>query len=238
MPKTAKTAVIAGVGPALGASLCRAFSRQGYTVTGLCRHSEPLPPTFAALNNDLDKFVPLSADLTDKDQVEAAFTFIEREQPPLRVAIYNVAQFHMNPFDAVDPDIFEAVWRASAYGAMVFAKTALPLMMAVGGGTLIFTGATASVRGGKHFSAFASAKFALRGLAQSLAREYGPRGVHVAHVIVDGMIGRSAASSVFRKDEDRAISPDELADIYTDLARQKPSAWTQELDVRPATETY
>jgi NAD(P)-dependent dehydrogenase (short-subunit alcohol dehydrogenase family) len=238
MKNTSRSAVIAGVGPGLGSALCRAFSKEGYIVAGLRRHSGPFSPPVKALGNTLDSVVPLSVDLTDEGQVEAAFTQIKRQMPPLRLAVYNVAKFHGGAFAQTDAAAFEACWRAGAYGAVLFAKAALPLMLEAGGGCLMFTGATASIRGGNGFSAFASAKFALRGLAQSLAREYGPKGIHVAHVIVDGRIDKPVARAVDRTQEGPAIAPDELAALYLDLSRQKKNAWTQELDVRPAMERW
>lgn len=238
MPSSPKSAVIAGVGPALGSSLCHAVAKDGYMVAGLSRHCEPLSPPVEALNNALDRFVPLSADVTNKDQVKAAFAFIERELPPLRLAVYNVAKFHSGPFAKTDEHALEACWRAGAYGALVFAQAALPLMLKAGGGCMIFTGATASIRGGNGFAAFASAKFALRGLVQSLAREYGPQGIHVVHTLIDGKIARSASSVMAQKSDDNSINPDDLASLYIDLTHQPRSAWTQELDVRPAAEKY
>ncbi|MDQ7018451.1 MAG: SDR family NAD(P)-dependent oxidoreductase [Robiginitomaculum sp.] len=238
MSSSPKTAVIAGVGPALGSSLCHAFANDGYKVAGLSRHSEPISSPVQALNHDLDRFVSLSADLTSQDQVEAAFAQIERELPPLRIAVYNVAKFHAAPFAQIRAEDFEACWRAGAYGALLFAKAALPLILAAGGGSMIFTGATASVRGGNGFAAFAAAKFAMRGLVQSLAREYGPQGVHVVHTLIDGKIARSASSVKAKLGEEDAIDPDDLARLYVNLAHQPPSSWTQELDVRPASEKY
>jgi NAD(P)-dependent dehydrogenase (short-subunit alcohol dehydrogenase family) len=237
MPTHHHSAVIAGLGPALGASLSRTFADQGYTIAGLRRHSASFPPV-ETLKSKRDGVVPLSVDVTDEAQVEAAFAHIARELPPLRLAIYNVAQFYMAPLAKTSPETFESVWRTGVYGAHLFARACLPLMLKNGGGTLIFTGATASLRGGANFSAFAAAKFGLRGLSQSLAREYGPQGIHVAHVVVDGMIGRSAASAKFRHSEGKAINPDDLARLYLDLTNQNPSAWTQELDARPASEKY
>jgi NAD(P)-dependent dehydrogenase (short-subunit alcohol dehydrogenase family) len=133
---------------------------------------------------------------------------------------------------------FERAWRVACFGAMTVAKLVLPAMAARGDGAIIFSGATASLRGGANFSAFASAKFALRGLAQSLARECGPRGIHVAHVVIDGLIEEAQTQERFGRSQAMRIDPDRIAQIYLEIVRQHPSAWTHELDLRPHGEGF
>jgi NADP-dependent 3-hydroxy acid dehydrogenase YdfG len=134
----------------------------------------------------------------------------------------------MGPFEDVTPEAFEGVWRTTCLGAMTATKACLPRMGARGRGSAVFTGATASLRGGANFAAFASAKFALRGLVQSLSRTYWPKGVHVAHTILDGVIGEGPDQ----------LRPDDIASAYAGLIAQPRSAWTQELDLRPNAERF
>jgi len=143
----------------------------------------------------------------------------------------------------VTPEQFESTWRGSAYAGFLFVRATLPLLLDSGGGSLLLTGATASVRGGGPFIAFAAAKAALRSIAQSTAREYGPQGIHVAHVVVDGGIDgerlRSTAPDwVARAGENGLLSPDAIADTYWHLHQQPRSAWTHELDLRPFKERF
>jgi NAD(P)-dependent dehydrogenase (short-subunit alcohol dehydrogenase family) len=143
----------------------------------------------------------------------------------------------------ISPEQFESTWRGSAYAGFLFVRATLPLLLESGGGSLLLTGATASVRGGGPFIAFASAKAALRSVAQSAAREYGPRGIHVAHVVIDGGIDgerlRTAAPDhVARAGEDDLLHPDSIAETYWHLHQQPRSAWTHELDLRPFKERF
>jgi NAD(P)-dependent dehydrogenase (short-subunit alcohol dehydrogenase family) len=181
----------------------------------------------AALARSMPGFRAIAADATEPDAVRRAIGGIE-DDGPLDVVVYNAAALATGPFEDLTAETFEQVWRASCFGAMVVAQAALGPMVRRGRGTLLFTGATASLRGGAQFAAFASAKFALRGLVQSLSRAYWPRGVHVAHVVIDGLIGDGIGK----------MRPDEIAQSYVALVRQPRSAWTQELDLRPQWETF
>jgi NAD(P)-dependent dehydrogenase (short-subunit alcohol dehydrogenase family) len=147
--------------------------------------------------------------------------------------IYNAHKFLVKPFADTCVADFETVWRTDVLGAVATAKSLLPSMLENGGGTMILSGATASRRGSIGFSAFASAKFALRGLAQSLAREYGPLGIHVAHVIIDGIIRGGHAQQLYNIPDETCIDPSALAAAYLSLIAQPRSAWSQEIDIRP-----
>lgn len=163
--------------------------------------------------------------------------FLDHHGAP-SVLIYNAHKFLIERFEDISVASFEQVWRTDTSGGFITSKKFLPAMLENGGGKVIFSGATASVRGSARFSAFASAKFALRGLAQSLAREFGPRGIHVAHVIIDGLIDGGHAQSLFDVSKDQCISPEALANAYLNLINQPKSAWTHELDLRPYNGTF
>ena len=161
----------------------------------------------------------------------------------MSIAVHNAGGNRRSPFLQVDPADFEEHWRAHTFGGFLLARAALPLMLARRHGTLIFTGATASLRGKENFSPFASAKAGLRMLAQSLAREFGPQGIHVAHVVVDGVIDGFRARAAFKDADQRfgkqgMLDPDHIADIYRMLHQQHRSVWTHELDVRPWSERF
>ena len=162
---------------------------------------------------------------------------------PLRSAIFNAGNAVRGTPLELTPAEFESTWRGSTYAGFLFARAALPPLLAAGAGSLLFTGATASLRGRGPFVAFAAAKAGLRSVAQSLAREYGPRGVHVAHVIIDGGIDgeqlrRNAPEFAADTSEDRLLSPAAIAESYWQLHTQHRSAWTHELDLRPYRESF
>jgi NAD(P)-dependent dehydrogenase (short-subunit alcohol dehydrogenase family) len=166
-----------------------------------------------------------------------------RQQGRLRAALFNAGNMIRGNALEVTPEQFESTWRGSAYAGFLFVRSSLPLLLESGGGSLLLTGATASVRGGGPFIAFASAKAALRSVAQSAAREYGPQGIHVAHVIIDGGIDgerlrTGAADRVAAAGEDGLLHPDAVADTYWHLHQQPRSAWTHELDLRPFKERF
>ncbi|MBO6918974.1 MAG: SDR family oxidoreductase [Rhizobiaceae bacterium] len=165
--------------------------------------------------------------------VEAA---IEKYGLP-KIVIHNTAQLTIKPFLDMDEDEFEHIWRNMVLSAHNLARASMIPMIRGGGGSFIVSGATASLRGTK-FSAFASAKFALRGLTQSLAREFQSKGVHVAHVILDGIIDTENSRALHGMDPERMMSPDDIAQCYLDLAHQPKSTWTHELDLRPASESF
>src|SRR5262249_18109312 len=154
------------------------------------------------------------------------------------VLIHNAQTLMIKPFTDISADDFEQVWRTCCLGAMVSARAVIPHMVAREAGTVVFTGATAGLRGGAKFSAFASAKFALRGLAQALAREFGPKGVHVAHVVIDGLIDAPRTDERFGPASGGRMDAKSVAQAYLALATQPSSAWTQEMDLRPFAEKF
>jgi NAD(P)-dependent dehydrogenase (short-subunit alcohol dehydrogenase family) len=238
------SALILGVGSArgLGASAARAFASAGYRVVIAGRDPEKLDETarsIAALGATPQVEI---GDVTSRQDV-ARFVARAEAIAPLSLAVHNAGGNRPSPFLQIDPKVFEEHWRAHALGAFLLAQAALPGMLERQAGTLIFTGATASLRGRANFASFAAAKAALRMIAQSLAREFGPKGIHVAHVIVDGVIdGDRARGFIADADErfgpDGMLNPDRIAEAYLMLHRQQRSAWTQELDLRPWSESF
>ncbi|MEM7377998.1 MAG: SDR family NAD(P)-dependent oxidoreductase [Pseudomonadota bacterium] len=223
---SAPLALVAGAGPGLGQALVAHFAAHGYTAVGLNR----------SVPDGADD--TLAVDLTDSaDTAQLVAALTETHGAPALV-VHNPAKLVIADFEQTSPADFESTWRAMVLSAVHLAHAVLPPMVAAGSGTLIVSGATASLRGGARFAAFASAKAGLRGLSQSLAREYGPAGVHVAHVILDGIIDTPASRALHSLDPDRMMRPVDIADSYLALAAQPPSTWTHELDLRPRGETF
>jgi NAD(P)-dependent dehydrogenase (short-subunit alcohol dehydrogenase family) len=228
---TPKVAAVVGVGPRLGAALARRFAREGYAVGLFARSESNLRPVQQELEKAGGRAGVYVADATDAVSLGSAFARLRTELGAPEVCIYNAGTYPVAGFLELTPEQFESAWRIGCLGGFHTAREAVPAMLERGRGTLLFTGATASLRGGARFAAFAVGKFGLRALAQSLARELGPRGLHVAHVIIDGMIDTGSGSAT-------RLSPDAIAETYWQLHRQEPSAWTQEMDLRPAAEKF
>jgi NAD(P)-dependent dehydrogenase (short-subunit alcohol dehydrogenase family) len=221
-----ETAVIVGVGPGLGSALANAFASEGYTVLAAARKATQLNELRSVAHA-----IPVDCDATQPAQVEALF---ERATGigPLRVAIFNAGAYERGTVVDTDPAQFERCWRVGAFGGFLVGRAAARHMLPAEQGTILFTGATASLRGGAGFVNLASPKFALRAIAQSMARELGPKGIHVAHVIIDGQI-RGAEGRA-----DAYLDPRNIAAAYVGLHRQHRNAWTQELDLRPWSEKF
>ncbi len=225
-----KVAVIAGVGAGLGIALCQKLLAEGYRVAGLSRSANPE----TALG---EKYLAIACDLADAASVDRAISTVEQQMGKVSVYIHNAAYLVHRPFLETTETEFTDIWKVSCLGAMHGAQRVLPNMLAEKSGTILVSGATASIRAGAEFAAFASAKFALRGLTQSLAREYGPQGIHIAHIILDGLVWGPQAEQ-FGKAPDICIKSSAIADSYLHLINQHRTAWTQELDLRPDIESY
>lgn len=236
--ETPKVALITGVGPGLGDAICRRLARAGFAVVGLARSAAFGATLTDAIAADGGTYRHIAADVTDPAAVAAAGADIAGREGPVSVLVHNAAALLIKPFAETTPEAFERIWRVSCFGAMVAARAVLPGMEAADAGAIVVTGATAGVRGGADFAAFASAKFALRGLTQTLARAYGPKGIHVAHVIIDGLILGPQTTQRFNPDPARCIDPAAIADTYLHLIEQPPSCWTYELDLRPHSERF
>lgn len=234
-----KVAAVVGAGPGLGAALARRFAREGYTVGLFARGEASLRAVQQEVQEAGGRAAPYAVDATDAGAVRDAFARLRAEHGAPEVCIYNAGLFRMAGFLETSPEDFDTSWRINCLGGVLCAREVLPGMLERGRGTLLFTGATASLRGGPRSSSFAAGKFGLRAVAQSLAREFGPRGIHVAHVVIDGVIDTARVRALMGAPGDaQRLSPDALAETYWQLHQQPPSAWTQELDVRPAQEKF
>ncbi len=238
MAEQKEVAVVAGVGPGLGAALCRTLARAGYAVVGLARSTEFMHGLARELEETGASFAVVQCDIANPSSVDSAFARIDREVGAVSVYVHNASRLLMRPFLEMTAAEFEGTWRVTSLGAFLCAQKVVPGMLERRRGTLVFTGATAALRGGARFGAFASAKFAVRGLAQSLAREFGPHGIHVAHVVIDGIIWSDRARAHSGADESNCLKPDAIAETYLQLIRQERSAWTHELDLRPDLEKF
>jgi NAD(P)-dependent dehydrogenase (short-subunit alcohol dehydrogenase family) len=228
-------ALISGVAEGLGASLARTLGEAGYDVVGVARSDRVKVQLSALIARTGSSYTHICCDITDGARVATQLApFADR----VAVMVHNAHLLLIKPFEETTGEDFERAWRVACLGAATMARVILPHMAAHGRGTVIFTGATASVRGGAQFSAFAAAKFALRGLAQALAREYGPKGVHVVHLVLDGLVWEPQTERRFQVPRSACIEPDAAAAAYLGLVDQHPSAWTHELDLRPFAERF
>lgn len=231
----APVCAIVGAGPGNGAAFARRFAAAGYRVALLARNLERLSGLAATIPDSR----AFACDVTDGASLQAAFAAIARELGPVDVLVYNAGKMVWGDPLALSEADFEAAWRTNAHGAFLTARAVLPAMLAAGHGTILFIGATASRRGRPGTTAFAAAKAAQRSLAESLARAYGPQGIHVSLLIIDGVVNEPVNRPAFpgRPDEFFA-QPDDIAETAVFLARQPRSAWTFELDVRPFGEQW
>lgn len=229
---------VIGVGPGLGAALARRFAEQ-YAVALVARGEDKLTALAKDIESAGGKALPVSADVAKAADIAAAFDKIRRQLGDVDALLYNAA---MRPFGKLmdtKPSTFENTWRVNAFGAFLAAQEVVPAMLKRGGGTIIFTGATAGVKPFATSAAFAPAKFAMRGLAQVIARDLQPHGIHVAYVNVDGAIDMPFIRERFPQlSADDMLKPSAIADTYWHLAHQDRSAWSHEVDVRPFKEKW
>lgn len=227
-----ETALVVGVGPGLGAALARRFAESGLTVAVAARDAERL----TALADEISGRA-YGCDATKEDEVEALFKQVTEDIGAPTLVVYNAGAYLPKAVLETEIAEFERCWRIGCLGGFLVGRAAARTMLAQeltqgpakGGGTILFTGATASLRGSAGFVNLAVGKFGLRAVAQSMARELGPRGIHVAHIVIDGQIGSGANGT---------LNPEAIAETYWQLHRQPPSAWTHEIDLRPATEKF
>jgi len=236
-------AVIAGAGEGLGLGIARQFAKAGLTVVLAARNEQRLGRMADEIARAGGRALALPADIRDEAAVAGLFRTVEAEVGATEVVVYNAGAQYRNALLETPADLFEKVWRLSCYGGFLIGQAAARVMLPRSRGTILFTGATASVRGGAGFAAFAAAKFGLRALAQSMARELGPQGLHVAHVVIDGLIDTAAIRARFpeavaRLPPDGLLSPEEIGQAYLALHLQHRSAWTFELDLRPSAEPF
>lgn len=236
-------ALVVGAGDGLGSAVARRFARGGYVAALARRGGEKLEAACKAIEASGGKAHGFGVDARSEDQVVELFERIERELGPIEVAVHNIGANVNFSILEMDARKYTKVWEMACFSGFLVGREAARRMVPRGRGTILFTGATASVRGSAGFSAFAGAKHALRALAQSMARELGPRGIHVGHIVVDGPIDmpwirQNFPEMVASRPADGLLAPDDIAQSYWTLHSQPRSAWTHELDLRPWVEKF
>jgi len=240
-------ALIVGAGDATGGAIARRFAREGYTACVTRREADKLTPLVAQIESEGGRAVPFGSDARQEEAVVALVEQIESTLGPIEVMVFNIgANVPCSILDETARKYFK-IWEMACFSGFLNGREVARRMVARAGAerrqTIVFTGATASVRGSAGFAAFAGAKHGLRALAQSMARELGPRGIHVAHSIIDGAIDTAFIRDNFPdryalKDQDGILNPDHIADAYWMLHQQPRDAWTFELDLRPYMEKF
>src|SRR5262245_37198745 len=226
-----KTAVVVGAGSGLSAAIVRALSKDGYRCTVAARNTDKL----AALCTETGA-TSIRCDVGKRSDVDALFKALDASGPP-GVVIYNPSARVRGPLVELDPDKVAEALAITALGGFLVGQAAAKRMLPAKEGTILFTGASASVKGYAQSASFAMGKFALRGLVQSMARELQPQGIHVAHVVIDGGI-RSATRAVPADNPDSLLAPEGIAESYMHLIRQPRNAWSWEIEVRPWDERF
>jgi NAD(P)-dependent dehydrogenase (short-subunit alcohol dehydrogenase family) len=242
-----KVAMLVGAGDAIGAAVARRFAKGGYTVC-ICRRdgakSQGLVDELTSAGHRIHAF---SVDARQESEVQALFTNVEKEIGPIEVCLFNAGSNVNKPLIETTEKLFFKAWELACYAGFLVGREAARVMTARGRGTILFTGATASLRGGKGFAAFASAKFGRRAVAQAMARELGPKNIHVVHLIIDAGVDSAAiharlkaASGIEAKDiaPDSLTKTDSIAEAYWFVHQQAKDGWTHELDLRPAGEKW
>lgn len=238
-----KAIVVVGAGDATGGAVARRFAREGYTACVCRRNAAQLAPLVAEIEAEGGTARAFGTDARDEDQVAALFETVEAEVGPAEVVVFNIGANVNFPIAETTARVYRKVWEMAAFAGFLTGREAARRMGPRGRGTILFTGATASLRGAKGYAAFAGAKFALRALAQSMARELGPQGIHVAHAVIDGAIDTAWIRENFpeaaaRDAQGGILKPDDIAETYWQIHRQPRTAWTHEIDLRPWMETW
>ncbi len=238
-----KAALVVGAGDATGGAIARRFAREGYIACVMRRSADKLAPLVQRIEAEGGQARAFGSDARDEAAVTAMVAQIEREVAPIEVAVFNIGANVRFAVTDTTERVYRKVWEMGALAGFLMGREVARAMLPRGRGTILFTGATASLRGGAGFAAFAGAKHALRALAQSLARELGPQGIHVAHIVIDGAIDTAFIAQNFPeryalKDRAGILDPEHIADNYWHLHAQPRSAWTHELDLRPWLETW
>jgi NAD(P)-dependent dehydrogenase (short-subunit alcohol dehydrogenase family) len=236
-------ALVIGAGDATGGAIARRFAREGFTACLVRRTADKLGPLVDAIAAAGGRAVPFGVDARDEEAVTALVETIERDVGPIDVFVFNVGANVPASILEQDAKRYYKIWEMACFAGFLTAREVAKRMVTRERGTILFTGATASMRGSANFAAFAGAKHALRALAQSMARELGPRGIHVAHVVVDGAIDTEFIRTQFPeryalKERDGILDPDHIAENYWFLHSQPRDAWTFELDLRPWIERW
>ncbi len=238
-----RVALVVGAGDATGGAVARRFAREGYIACVVRRNADKLRPLVERIENDGGRVRAFAADARKEDEVASLVADVEGTVGPIEVAVFNIgANVPSSILDETARKYFK-IWELACFAGFLTGREVARRMMPRGRGTIIFTGATGSLRGSARFAAFAGAKHALRALAQSMARELAPEGIHVAHAVIDGAIDTEFIRSNFPdryalKERDGIVNPDHIADAYWYLHTQPRDAWTFELDLRPWIEPW
>ncbi|MDE1948791.1 MAG: SDR family oxidoreductase [Burkholderiales bacterium] len=241
--RSAGVALVIGAGDATGSAIARRFAQGGYTACLTRRSADKLAPLVDAIRAEGGQAFGYGSDARKEEDVAALFEQIEATHGPIEVLVFNIGA--NVPSSILDETArkYMKIWEMATFSGFLNAREVARKMVARGRGTILFTGATAGIRGAAHFAAFAGAKHALRALAQSMARELGPKGIHVAHVVVDGAIDTEFIRTQFPeryalKAQDGILNPEHIAENYWYLHTQPRDAWTFEMDLRPYMETW
>jgi short-subunit dehydrogenase len=243
MESPKRAALVIGAGDATGGAIAKRFAREGLIACVTRRSADRLPPLVDAIREAGGSAYGFASDARKEEDVVKLIEDIERDIAPIEAMIFNIgANVPCSILDESAKKYFK-IWEMACFSAFLVGREVARRMVARGRGTIIFTGATASLRGSANFAAFAGAKHALRALAQSMARELAPMNIHVAHVVIDGAIDTDFIRETFPdryalKDQDGILNPDHIADNYWHLHQQPRDAWTHELDLRPWSERW
>ncbi|WP_203142590.1 SDR family oxidoreductase [Marinobacter mangrovi] len=238
-----QVAVVIGAGDATGGAIAKRFAREGLTVVATRRHRDALDPLLEDIRQAGGAAHGFGCDARDETAMVELFDRIEADIGEVALVVFNIGANVRYSITDTSARVYRKVWEMAAFAGFLTGREAARVMLPRHRGTVIFTGATASLRGGAGFSAFSGAKFALRALAQSMARELGPQGIHVAHTVIDGAIDTDFIRDNFPeryalKEQDGILNPEHIADQYWQLHGQPRDCWTHELDLRPWIETF
>ena len=240
---TDKAILVIGAGDATGGAVARRFAREGYIACVTRRSADKLAPLVQQIHDQGGRAHGFGSDARIEDEMVALVATIERDIAPIEVAVFNIGANVRFGITETTARVYTKVWEMACFGGFLMGREVAKAMLPRGRGTILFTGATASLRGREGFAAFAGAKHALRALAQSMARELWPQGIHVAHPVIDGAIDTEFIRSNFperyaKKSEQGILDPEHIADAYWQIHQQPRDAWTHETDLRPWLETW
>jgi NAD(P)-dependent dehydrogenase (short-subunit alcohol dehydrogenase family) len=243
MTRGSKAILVIGAGDATGGAIARRFAREGYIACVTRRNADKLQPLVEQIRATGGQAHAFGSDARKEDEMVALVERIEREIAPIEVAVFNIGANVRFGITETTARVYHKVWEMGCFAGFLMGREVAKAMLPRGRGTILFTGATASLRGREGFAAFAGAKHALRALAQSMARELWPKGIHVAHPVIDGAIDTEFIRSTFPeryvlKDREGILNPDHIADLYWQIHNQPRDAWTHETELRPWIESW
>ena len=238
-----KSILVIGAGDATGGAIARRFAREGFIACVARRSADRLEQLVEQIRADGGQAHGFASDARKEDEVVALVQRIEREVAPIEVAVFNIGGHVRQPITEMTSRVYFKTWQKACFAGFLMGREVAKAMLPRGRGTIFFTGATASLRGREGFAAFASAKHALRALAQSMARELWPKGIHVVHTVIDGAIDTEFIRTTFpqryaMKEQQGIVSPAHIADAYWQIYQQPRDAWTHETELRPWIETW